>query len=647
MSGPKYVEFNVNCNDDERLEIIQVLNEANKYGRSRGVSYTGSRNLNIRVDNYSNMSVSEVKALVAEAKKRVAERNEQRRREELEQAKRSELIRIESAISEVETTSKSQIAMIDSAIRECENKVSSLKKAKTNNQTLVNVSAEGLADSIEGRIDALRHAKRAIEEQTRERVADFQEYRSRINGYRTIEELNSAIASAPSAYLSSLYNANLKQEILEEIKRCTEIFVAFRDYLAKIESTLAGREDVSGLVRKLNASLEERSFVTIDDISACVELLKKHYQDYAAQQRTEEMQKIASFIESLTESVRKIKVSVDGSVKIGSGLDYKKLIDEAINLSRKTIERINNFEYIAQGKKKHLSDLVLQLEHWECSEKNAHTEAELRKCQRRLEQLEIACSQDEDKYQRFKQLKEKFNRLQRQAEAAGIDDVAIINFDANYADQRIAAMQKEIDRLESEIAIVMRNGRASEIIASLVNKNNGSAGTYEILSDEIVDGKNRCLRFTKPGSFGVVYEYIVEPGGNVRRDVRGVMLDGKGIIGREALIKKKNTDCADVEYLRHDMAEMGASMTVTELRTAEESSDISEYLLLTADIAETYLRQVLSESEWAHKDEYVTRAKDGEEYEDIKASLEATEVEEAEEEDDTITSLHRKTDSDW
>lgn len=649
MSGPKYVEFNVNCNDDERLEIIQILNEADKYGRGRGVSYTGSRNLNIRVDNYSSMSVSEVKALVAEAKKRVAERNEQRRREELEQAKKSELIRIDSAVKEIENISKTQIAMIDSAIRECETKIAGLKRAKTNTHVLSSVSAEGLGGTIEMRVDTLRHAKEEILRQSQERVAEFAQYRSRISSFSEIEELNKAILSAPSVHLSAVYNANLKQEIIDEIKKCSEIFMAFRDYLSKIEGSLKGREDVSGLIRKLNSALEEHSFVTVDDIESCIELLKKHYQNYAAQQRTEEMRKMATFIEQLTESVKKIKISVDGSVKIGTGVDYKKLIEEVADNSQRIIERIKKFEYITPGKRKAISDLTLQLEQWSGSEKNAHTEAEIRKCLKHLEQIEISCSIDEKKYQEFKQLEIKLNRLKKQAEAAGIDDVAIINFDANYAEQRIRQIQTEIDRLEHDIAIVMRNGRASEIVSSLVNKANGSAGQYQILSDEIIAGENRCLRFVKPGSFGVVYEYVVEPGGNVRRDVRGVMIDGQAVIGKEALIKKKHTDCADVDFLRKDMAEMGASMRVTELQTPEDSSDIEGYLALNADIAQTYLRQVLSEDEWVHVDEIVMRAKSGEGYEDIKATIETANAATGEtSDDDTATAtLHMKTGEDW
>ena len=238
------------------------------------------------------------------------------------------------------------------------------------------------------------------------------------------------------------------------------------------------------------------------------------------------------------------------------------------------------------------------------------------------------------------------NRLARRF---GIDDVAIINFDANYAEQRIRQIQTEIDRLEHDIAIVMRNGRASEIVSSLVNKANGSAGQYQILSDEIIAGENRCLRFVKPGSFGVVYEYVVEPGGNVRRDVRGVMIDGQAVIGKEALIKKKHTDCADVDFLRKDMAEMGASMRVTELQTPEDSSDIEGYLALNADIAQTYLRQVLSEDEWVHVDEIVMRAKSGEGYEDIKATIETANAATGEtSDDDTATAtLHMKTGEDW
>ncbi len=644
MSGPKYVEFNVNCNDDERLEIIQILNEADKYGRGRGVSYTGSRNLNIRVDNYSSMSVSEVKALVAEAKKRVAERNERRRREELEQAKKSELIRIDSAVKEIETVAKTQIAMIDSAIRECEIKIAGLKRATTNTQILSTVSAEGLGETLEMRVDSFRHAREEIVRQAQERTSEFSQYRSRISSFSEIEELNKAILSAPSVHLSSVYNANLKQEIIDEIKKCLEIFMVFRDYLIKIEGSLKVREDVSGLIRKINTALEEHSFVTVDDIESCIELLKKHFQNYAAQQRTEEMRKMATFIEQLTESVKKIKISVDGSVKIGTGVDYKKLIEEVSANSQRIIERIKKFEYIAPGKRKAISDLTLQLEHWSGSERNAHTEAEIRKCLKHLEQIEISCSIDEKKYQEFKQLETNLNRLKKQAEAAGIDDVAIINFDANYAEQRIRQIQTEIARLEHDISIVMRNGRASEIVSSLVNKANGSAGQYQILSDEIIAGENRCLRFIKPGSFGVVYEYVVEPGGNVRRDVRGVMIDGQAIIGKEALIKKKHTDCADVDYLRNDMAEMGASMRVTELQTPEETSDIEGYLAFNAEIAQTYLRQILSEAEWVYVDEIVMRAKSGEDYEDIKATIETRD--ETTDEEDTITTLHMKTDGD-
>ena len=174
-------------------------------------------------------------------------------------------------------------------------------------------------------------------------------------------------------------------------------------------------------------------------------------------------------------------------------------------------------------------------------------------------------------------------------------------------------------RMDEAISIVTRDGRACQIIASLVNKENGQAGEYEILSDEIISGNNRCLRFTKPGCFGVVYEYIVEPNGNAKRDVRGVKLNGEAIIKEEELIKKKHTDCKDMEYLEKDFGQMGSTMKYTELKTPEESSDLDSFLELDIMLYDRYILQALKESERDFADEIVSRVKDGESYDVVSA----------------------------
>lgn len=615
MSGPKYVEFDVDCNEDERLEIIRMLNKARENGRANGVTYSGYGNLNIRVDNYSSMSVDQIKAMVAQAKQEAALNKERQRQEELKRAKDAETKRIKEIQNNVESQAKAQLNLIDAAIKDCEKQIVALKTTTTGTKNIKQVTAEGMAKTVESDINNLRQTKEDIEKEKQQKISSLKQHEYQIQSHATIESLNQSIVKSPSGYLSTTYNADVKQSIINKIEGCKKTFRAFTDYLRKLDGNLGADDSFAGLIRKLNITIENSKIETIDDISNCINEIKKHCQSFAEEQRAEQMRKITSFIAELEKMIESIKFTTGGSVNAGNGVNYRQQIAKHCEEIEEKVKSIRSLEHVEPVNEKRLSDMLTQIEFQKNSGYNALTEGAIRKSKQDIGMLEVNCRKENELYQKFKETEEQYKKSQQRAKAAGVDVGIEYIFGINTCKTSIEAMNRKMIEQKKEISIVTRDGRACQIIASLVNKENGKAGQYQILSDEIVNGDKRCLRFTKPGSFGVVYEYIVEPDGNAKRDVRGVKLNGDAIIREDELIEKKHNDCTDMAYLQADMEKMGSDMKFTELKTPEESSGKEEYLELDYKLIERYIAQSLEEEELYLSDEIVASVKDGVAYE--------------------------------
>ncbi len=616
MSGPKYIEFDVDCSDDERIAIIEALNRIN----ARGVSYRGRGDIRVRVEDYAGISVARLKEIIAATKREVAERNEQQRREELARAQEEERRRSEEAARALEAEAKKHISMIDTAIRDCESQLSRLKGARTATRQITSVSAEGLCKDIEERIKALKRTREEMEREITGKRGAIASYISGISSHGTIESLNSAMSSRPALYLKTSYDASIRREILEEIDRCTKVFIAFRDYLTRIETGLGGKGDTGALLRKINATLEAHPFVTVDDISECIELLRKHCEEYAGAHREEEMRKMASFIEQLSASIEKIRVSVDGTVKIGTGIDYGKLISAESDTARRSAEKTRAYEFMAPEKKRALADLTREIERLAGGTADARSEAQIRACRAKIEELVAACKRDEDAWQEFSTYKKKLELLKRTV--SEYIDVEEIIFSPAKAAECIKRIKDEVERVEAEAAVVKRNCRAIQLIASLTNKENGEAGTYELMCDEVLPDNTRRLRFVKPGAFGVFYEYIVDLNGGAHRDIRGLTVGGKPIISEAELIKRKHTDCSDMEAMARDMSEMGSGIRWREERSPEESSSTADFPELEEALIEDYLMSVIPDWASGYSEYILAEVKDGRSYEDVIREVE-------------------------
>lgn len=638
MSGPKDIDYDytppdvdidVDCDEEERLEIIRALKKAGEHGRDRGVTYMGYNNLRIHVSGYASISVAEVRNIIAQAKKNVAEIKEKRRLELLARAKEAEKERVERALEDIENTATRQLEMIEETIFRCEEKIDRLRKSKTNTKSLETVSAEDIANALNTRVQALNKKKDDIVSEAEQKIAALEQHREQIDGYAKIEWLNAAIARSPSLKFSSLHSIAEQKALLADIEEAQETFLFFADYVIDLEQSLQGRSDVAELMRALNITLANHAFVTVEDIAHSVSLMKDSCQKYAQQQLAGDVKTMFAFIEQFAERFEQMKVSTSSAMKTGTGIELQPLIDDVLLSSQKLLDRSFEFEYMREEKRSERNGLKSKLELLCNAEKNAVTYEDALDCQRTLERIVNEGAFDNAQYLKFKALEIELEKMQRRAEAAEITpsevgvnwEEIVMFFEPDYAEEQMREMRAICDVLEHKISIVTRDGRATQLIASLVNRANGSAGVYEIFSDEIVADEKRRLRFTKPGSFGVIYEYVVEPGNKMRRDVRGVKLEGRAIISKEALINKKKQDCDDVAFLSKDVESMGSRIRVVELQTPEESSDLEGFVSLNEEEMKAYLEQVLPNMREEQRQEVVARVADGEEFEEIVQTL--------------------------
>jgi hypothetical protein len=113
-----------------------------------------------------------------------------------------------------------------------------------------------------------------------------------------------------------------------------------------------------------------------------------------------------------------------------------------------------------------------------------------------------------------------------------------------------------------------------------------------LLTSEIIGDSIRLL-FTKAGSFGVVYEFIIEPGGKVRRVVQGVKsVPGKPLVRKAEFLTQQESDCDDIKLISDDFSQMGSKATFTEIMTPEESYNEDLFIQLTDEMQGLYLERV-------------------------------------------------------
>lgn len=620
MSGPKYVTFSFDATPEERMEIQAGLSNI------RGVSL-GFGN-SVRIEDYSGYSVSEIRRIVADAKERVRVRNEQRRQELLRQAKEAEHRRIKRAIDELHRQGQQEKQRIADNVQKCKSEAERLRRLRAGGGSLPAVTPKGMMGDIDRAIADMDKALADIDRTIASLIQALESYEGGIDSHSTMESLESAIRRAPSTRLDSLTGVN-PSATLQEIERLRRAFTEFKSFIDKTDSTLGASPAMASLLSKVSSFMSKTTFNSVEDLVRAMTVIKDYHRQFASEMRAEENSRLIQYIAFLGAQIERVSgISTGGAIR-GSGTNHSELIakeEEQIQRIKDSFEKLN---YIHPTKESERDFLLGAISRLEAQPADEGTLRGITQCRERLESLIAACDIDAVKYEEFRKLSERLDYLDETCIVSNLKPPRVVSFDIEYADDSIEQARRAIAEAEHTIAISARDGRAAKLYATLTNRANttedSTAGSYELLTDEEISGERRRMRFTKEDALGVIFEYVIEPGGNLIRRVRGVSVSGQELIGREALIERMNTDCDDMRALAQDMHAMGEEMRFTEMQTASEYAEDEDcYLELSDTHLMEYVRKSLREEYRDMADSAISAALSGATTEEIYSALDST-----------------------
>ena len=589
MSKAKRIDFNVNCDDVDRAEVIMALT------RLPNITYVnnGRGMINVSIENASVTEV-QVRRVVEEEKQRAREKAEERRVQELTDAKLREKKRVEVAVNEIKNVAEQQTIAINVALQKCTSILDRISLCQTDYRNIKNVSILEQKKIVEKEIERLNSELANISPKKSKLVCELESYKGKIESYSTIAMLNRSISQAPPLHMSATHAEKKTAEILSTIEVNMLHFNILHDFLKCVDDELDTAKNES-LVNDINRILGSLLISDIKSVDCCIDAIVAAPKKIAITEEYKKTKGILDKMDAIENSAREAKRKIRKySQRAIDTIDHKQIYDDFLLKINELSTKISETEktYLSpikigamQHYKQEIIDIQKQNQYFDVS--NIDKLADIKKV---FERISFEAEREAKLFTEYKEIEKKYKHLLNLANEHKLPS-SMHHYSFNGSDS-ITVLKGEVAKLDKQISDNNRNTLANLLIFSLHSMDKG----YKLFTSEMSDDALK-LSFTKKDCFGVVHEYVISRNcDHINRVVQGVRsASDKSLINKDELIAQQKADCADVNELYNIFSRMGFDTPYEEEITPEGAYDESNFKKLTPDLQNIYVEQVFNE----------------------------------------------------